>query len=111
MGRDRSRLVAAGRDGSHLLDIGNVLGDGGGRYQIFLAELRLDAAAVQMPLGAIALDAACSARVAGAVITLGRLFDRQGIVAVGVGRGWSRRVGGHGIRIAFAGLSPVQIST
>ena len=91
--RDLSRHVATSRGRSHLLDIGDVLCDRCRRDQILFAEGRLHAAAVEMAFCAIALDAAIGAGMAGVLVALGRLVDREGIFAVGAGRDRSRQVG------------------
>jgi hypothetical protein len=93
--RGMPRLVATSRDRSHLLDIGNVLVHRRGRDQIFFAECGLDAAALKMTFGAIALNAAGRAGKAGAGIALDGLLDGESEVAVGACRDWSRRVVGH----------------
>lgn len=56
VGRDRSRHVRTCRDRSHLLDIGDVLGDRARRDQVLFAERCLYAPAIEMALGAMALD-------------------------------------------------------
>ena len=87
MGEDRSRLVASGRGWSHLLDIGDVLGDGGRGDEIFLAERCFDPAGIEVAFGAITLHAPRCARMARVVVALQCVFDGKGIFAVGSGRG------------------------
>src|ERR1700692_862126 len=94
--RDRSRLVATGRGRSHLLQIGDVLVYRRRRNEIFLSEGSFDQTALQVALGAIALDATWRAGKSGTRVAFQRLIDIEGEIAVGTCRDRSRLVVGHG---------------
>jgi hypothetical protein len=93
--RGMPRLVATSRDRSHLLDVGNVLVHRRGRDEIFFAECGLDAAALKMAFGAIALNAAGRTGEASASIALDGLLDGESEIAVRARRDRSRHVVGH----------------
>ena len=96
---DVLRQVASCRDRTHLLDVGDMLSDRGRRDEIFFAELRFDTAAVEMASGAVALNAARRTGMSGVLVPLKRLFDCEGIFAVGGGRDRSRQVDLHYINV------------
>src|SRR5439155_12570154 len=73
---DRSRQVAAGRGWSYLFDIGDMLHDRCRRDQVLLAVSRLDAMAVEMAFGAIALDGTDRAGKPAALVERGGILDR-----------------------------------
>jgi hypothetical protein len=84
------RLVATCRDRSYLLDVGNVLVHRRGRDEIFFAECGLDAAALKMAFGAVALNAARSTGEACASVALDGLLDGKSEITVGAGRDFVR---------------------
>ena len=90
-----SRHAATGRDLSHLLDVRDVLVQGGGGDQVFFTEWCLDPATIEVALRAVALNAARGAGEPGAGVALDGLFDGEGEIAVGGGRDVSRQVVGH----------------
>ena len=94
-GRGMSRHVGTCRDRSHLFNVGDVLIYRRRRYEIFFTEARFDAAAVEVTLGAVSLNAAGRARETGTRIALQCLVDGQRKIAVGAGRDLSRQVVGH----------------
>ena len=89
------RLVATCRDLSYLLDVGDVLHHGRGRYQIFLTVGGLDAASIKVPLFAVALNGTRRAGEAGTLIEKSGFVDREGEFAVGGCRGMSGLVVAH----------------
>src|SRR5580704_12687042 len=89
--RGMPRLVATCRDRSYLLDVGNVLVHRRGRDEIFFAECGLDAAALKMAFGAVALNAARSTGEACASVALDGLLDGKSEITVGAGRDLSRQ--------------------
>lgn len=93
--RDRSRLVGACRCLSDLLDVGDVLVNRCRRDEILLAELGLNQPALEVSIGAIALDATGRPGETGARVALQGLVDRQGEIAVVGCRDRSRQVVGH----------------
>ena len=98
IGRGRTRQVAACR-ARQFLDLRQVASDRGWCDHVLVAEGRLLSQAVEMTLGAIALDAPRGAGMPGMLIACRRLLDGEGIL-VGAGRGLSRRVGGHVLMIS-----------
>ena len=83
------------RGRANLLNVGDVLGDRVRRDQIFFTERSFDAAAIEVSLGAKALNASGGSGMAGMIVTRQGLVDRQGIFAVGGRRAVSRYVGVH----------------
>ena len=94
-----SRHVATGRGRPHLLNVGNVLGDGCRRDKKLVAERRFHAPAIEMPFGTIALNAAGGPRMASVLVANTGLFNREGEFAVGSCRDRSRLVVAHSLMI------------
>jgi hypothetical protein len=72
--------------------------NGRARDQIFVAERGFLSQAVEMTLGAIALDGSDGARVTRMLIANSRILDGEGVLVV-AGRGVSRRVVGHDLNL------------
>src|SRR5205823_3008230 len=107
--RDKSRLVAAGHGLSRLLDVSDVLRHRRWCDQVLLAVGNFDAAAVEMALGAIALDRAEGAGKAGAFVARGGVLDGQAVFVVAAGRDRSRLVV-HTRRVALARRTSPRLS-
>ena len=75
-------------------NLGDVTCDKLRRDHVFVAERRFLSQAVEMTLGAIALDGSDGAGVTGVLVADSGLVDGEGVL-VGAGRGLSRRVGVH----------------
>ena len=135
VGRDRTRLVGAGRRvlrrqllaflpsdicrgwSRHVAscrcrqfgNLGDVTRDRLRRNHILITERRFLSQAVEVALGTITLDCSDGAGVAGMLISNSGLVDSEGVL-VGAGRGMSRRVGGHSLDDSAAYRVPSELS-
>lgn len=104
-GRGRSRLVATCRlirERNHLIDLGDVARDGIRRDEVLVAKCGLHLLAIEMAVGAIALQRSDGSRMAARNVALGDLLEGQGEVAVC--RDLSRRVATDVGAVGHAGI-------